>query len=195
MSSATSTRPQGLMTTPMKLGPFDESESHREVRPYDTIYRDIFLKVSNYVESRLGTVELFHIGSTAIADLRGKPMVDIAAVSTHENLRVEQVRFEELGFHRRAVWVDRDDKPYVCGSIREAGVRYNINIHICRRNDPVHRDSLDFIEILTHRPDLRRKYEDAKDRAHSVAPTDPEAYNREKASIIQEIREVYASQR
>ena len=177
----------------MKLYPFDEGETHREIRPYDNVYREVFLKVRDYVESQIDSVELFHIGSTAIPDLRGKPMVDIAAVSTHENLRAEQGRFEQLGFHRRAVWVDRDDKPYVCGSTKAAGSRYNINIHICRRNDPVHRDSLEFIEILNSRPDLRRKYEYAKDRAHSVAPTDPEAYNREKASIIQEIHQANAS--
>jgi GrpB-like predicted nucleotidyltransferase (UPF0157 family) len=177
----------------MKLKPFDESETHREIRPYDGVYPEVFRILREYIEQRVDTVELFHIGSTAIPDLRGKPMVDIAAVSRHADLRREQARLEQLGFHRRAVWVDRDDKPYVCASIEVAGATYNININICRKNDLVHRDSLEFAEILNDRPDLRRKYEAAKDRAHSVAPTDAETYNREKASVIEEIHRAHAS--
>jgi GrpB-like predicted nucleotidyltransferase (UPF0157 family) len=85
------------------------------------------------------------------------------------------------------VWVDRDDKPYVCGSLRHDETTFNINIHICRRGDPVHTDSIAFIGILNRRPDLRRRYEQAKERAHAVDPADPERYNREKEAVILEI--------
>jgi hypothetical protein len=51
------------------------------------------------------------VESTAVPDLRGKPMLDIATVTNRKNLRAEQEEFERLGFQRRDVWVDRDDKP------------------------------------------------------------------------------------
>jgi GrpB-like predicted nucleotidyltransferase (UPF0157 family) len=139
------------------------------------------------VQSRIASVELFHIGSTAIPDLRGKPMLDVAAVTAREDLRAAQREFEDLGFHRREVWVDRDDKPYVCGSVEVGETIYNINIHICHRNDSVHKDSLAFMEILNRRPDLRKRYEEAKERAHSIDPMNPEIYNREKEAVIKEI--------
>lgn len=173
----------------MKIDRFDESSVHREIRPYDAVYRTVFVRVQEHVLSRVETVELIHIGSTAIPDLRGKPMVDIVAITTQEDLRAAQKEFEKLGFHRRDVWVDRDDKPYVCGSVKVEAKTYNVNIHICHRNDPVHRDSLAFMEILNRRPDLRRKYEDAKDRAHSKDPANAEVYNREKESVIREIHD------
>jgi len=125
--------------------------------------------------------------AVAIPELRGKPMLDIAAVTTHPDLRAAQREFEALGFHRRDVWVDRDDKPYVCGSVEVGEKVYNINLHICHRNDSVHKDSLAFMEILNRRPDLRRKYEETKDRAHSIDPANPEIYNREKEAVIREI--------
>jgi GrpB-like predicted nucleotidyltransferase (UPF0157 family) len=140
------------------------------------------------VTSKLQGVELVHIGSTAIADLRGKPMLDIAAITIRADLREEQRQFEGLGFHRRAVWVDRDDKPYVCASVKYGGRLYNVNIHICHRHDPVHRGSLGFMRILSQRPDLRRQYEEAKDRAHAIDPKNPEVYNREKEAVIQAIQ-------
>ena len=67
--------------------------------------------------------------------------------------------------------------------------RFNINVHICHRSDPVHKDSLAFIGILNQRPDLRRRYEQAKDRAHSIDPTNPEVYNRAKETVIKEIHD------
>lgn len=172
----------------MKIFRFDESLKQREIRPYDPAYAGLFLRIKAHVESRIDTVELVHIGSTAIPELRGKPMLDIVAVTTRPNLRAAQREFEALGFHRRDVWVDRDDKPYVCGSIDADGHIHNVNIHICHRNDPVHRDSLAFMEILNRRPDLRKRYEEAKERAHAIDPANPEIYNREKDAVIKEIQ-------
>jgi GrpB-like predicted nucleotidyltransferase (UPF0157 family) len=171
----------------MNIGPFDESLEHRNILPYDPAYAEVFARVQRHVQQRLGGVELVHIGSTAIVGLRGKPMVDIAALTPRDDLRAAQAEFEALGFHRRPVWVDKDEKPYVCASVRHGGRRFNLNLHICHRGDPVHKDSLAFMDILERRPDLRRKYEQAKDRAHMIDPVNPEVYNREKEAVIREI--------
>jgi GrpB-like predicted nucleotidyltransferase (UPF0157 family) len=114
-------------------------------------------------------------------------MIDAVAITTRPDLRAEQQAFERLGFHRRPVWVDTDEKPYVCASVVLAGRRFNVNVHICHRGDPVHADSLAFMAMLDSRPDLRLKYEAAKDRAHAIDPADPQVYNREKEAVIREI--------
>ncbi|SCX52664.1 GrpB family protein [Variovorax sp. EL159] len=171
----------------MKVNAFDEGLEHRHILPYDPAYASVFAQVQRYVHENLESVALIHIGSTAIHGLRGKPMVDIAAITREQNLRATQTEFERLGFHRRAVWVDRDEKPYVCGCVQHNGRNYNINIHICHHGDPVHKDSLAFMDILQRRPDLRRRYEEAKDRAHMIDPVNPEVYNLEKEAVIKEI--------
>ena len=173
----------------MKIDPFDESLDHRRILPYDPVYSEIFADLQGYVREKLAGVELVHIGSTAIPDLRGKPMVDVVAVTHRGDLRAVQKEFEELGFQRRAVWVDRDDKPYVCASVKHDGRRFNINIHICHPKARVHVDSVVFAAILAQRPDLRRTYEEAKDRAHSVDPANPEIYNRAKQTVIAAIHD------
>lgn len=171
----------------MQIEPFDEGLDQRNILAYDPAYAEVFADARAYVQSRLPGVELVHIGSTAVVGLRGKPMIDMAAITAHENLREEQAAFERIGFHRRPVWVDRDEKPYVCGSVLHGGRRFNLNIHVCHRGDPVHKDSLAFIDILERRPDLRLRYEQAKDRAHAVDPANPQIYNREKEAVIKEI--------
>ena len=171
----------------LKINPFDEDLSHRKIVPYDDVYREIFTAVKSLVESAINTVELFHIGSTAIPGLRGKPMIDIVAVSTRESLREEQAEFMKLHFHQRNVWIDRDDKPYICGSVKLNNSIYNINIHICHKDDWIHREGLRFVQALKGRDDLCRKYEQAKDRAHAMEPSNPEKYNQAKEQVINEI--------
>lgn len=171
----------------MKIDAFDESLEQRNILPHSPAYAEVFAQVQRYVQQNLAGVELVHIGSTAIQGLRGKPMVDVAAVATAQDLRAAQHAFERLGFHRRAVWVDTDEKPYVCGSIAYDGRRFNINIHVCHRGDPVHADSLAFMKILSQRADLRAMYEAVKDHAHEIDPVNPEVYNRAKEGVIKEI--------
>ncbi|WP_219216982.1 GrpB family protein [Variovorax boronicumulans] len=171
----------------MELERFDEGLQHRHIVAYDPIYSQVFARVRDEVHAALAGVELVHIGSTAIVGLRGKPMIDAVAITTRPDLRAEHPAFEGLGFHRRPVWVDTDEKPYVCASVVLAGRRFNVNVHICHRGDPVHADSLAFMAMLDSRPDLRLKYEAAKDRAHAIDPVDPQVYNREKEAVIREI--------
>ncbi len=58
-----------------------------------------------------------HIGSTAVDGLRGKPMSDAVAITARRDLRDGQRPLQRVGFHRRPVWVDKDDKSYVCASV------------------------------------------------------------------------------
>lgn len=171
----------------MKLERFDEGLHHRHIVAYDPVYKEVFVEVRDLVHGLLEGVELVHIGSTAIDGLRGKPMIDVVGITERQDLREEQSAFERLGFHRRPVWVDKDEKPYVCACVVHAGRRFNVNVHICHRGDPVHKGSLDFMEILSRRADLRQKYEEAKDRAHAIDPGDPQVYNKEKEAVIREI--------
>ena len=82
----------------MKIEAFDEGPEHRRILPYDPAYRDVFLLVERYVRTSLKGVELVHIGSTAIPDLRGKPMVDVVAVTGREDLRAERKELRSSGF-------------------------------------------------------------------------------------------------
>jgi len=171
----------------MKINRFDEDLKHREILPYEPIYSEIFTAIKEHVETRMDGVVLFHIGSTAVAGLLGKPMIDIFAESEDRDLRAKQREFQNLDFHRRDVWVDTDEKPYVCGSIGLDGRIYNINIHICDKNDPALLSAISFLNILKSRPESRRKYEAAKLKAHSIDPVNPQRYNQAKESVINEI--------
>jgi len=96
------------------IHPFDTDLKHRQIVPYNAQYNEVYAAVKAYLESHMPEVEIVHIGSTAVEDLRAKPMIDLLAVTDATDLRQKQREIEALGFHRRQVWVDRDDKPYRC---------------------------------------------------------------------------------
>ena len=45
------------------------------------------------------------------------------------------------------------------------------------------------LSIGKYLPDLRRRYEAAKDRAHAIDPVNADIYNREKEAVIRLIHE------
>jgi len=173
----------------MVIREFDEDLRHRHIVSYSPIYAEVFSLLKAFVESSLNHVQLIHIGSTAVPGLRGKPMIDAAAVTAAPDLRTVQNEFGLLGFHSREVRTDHDDKPYTCGSVEFEDGNYNVNIHICRENDPVHTDALAFIEKLKNDAQLRSEYESVKDSAHRKDPVNPEIYNSYKDEFISSIYE------
>lgn len=172
----------------MRLLPFDNDLRHRIHVPYDPEYPSIFKKVAEYVESELPSVKLIHIGSTAIFGISGKPMIDAIAI-TQADLRKTQCEFMRIGFFRRDVWTDLDEKPYVCASIEHGQNRYNFNIHICKTGDSNHKDFVAFRDLLNINSTLRDEYQKAKMYAHDMDPEDPQRYNQLKEPAIKKIME------
>lgn len=95
----------------MNLERFDEGLHQRHIVAYDPVYAEIVLALQTYVHARAPDVQIVHIGSTAIVGLRGKPMIDVVAITTRGDLRGAQKEMERIGFHRRPVWGDTDEKP------------------------------------------------------------------------------------
>ena len=155
---------------------------------------DVFSAIKNYVATRLPNIQLIHVGSTAIPDISSKPMIDTLAVIEEGNLRECQDKLVTIGFHRRDVWVDRDDKPYLCCSIMWQEQRFNINIHVCHLNDGTYRNLIGFRDLLRTRKDLCQEYDAAKRSAHQVDPKNPEVYNKAKEPVISKIMAILNQQ-
>lgn len=171
----------------MNLQPFDEDPRHRLLVPQSPFFAELFQAVAVFVRSRLPTVSLVHVGSTAIPGILTKPMLDLLVLTSEPKLRVCQQQLVDIGFHRRQIWVDQDDKPYLCGAMTWQGSVTNLHLHICHDGDGTHRNLVRFRDGLRSRPDLCAEYAAAKERAHQIDPIDPKVYNQEKEPIIRKI--------
>ena len=166
-----------------------ETEEMRQIVPYDPNWPVIFKKVKEYITNSLPDLLIEHIGSTAVPELKSKHMVDLLVIASNQDLQMVKKSLISLWFHKRDIWVDTDEKPYVGGSLVFDDRDYDINLHICREGSKSHIQTLWFRNTLLRDVDLCRKYEQLKHDAIENAGTDPKAYNDYKSSFILEVIE------
>jgi GrpB-like predicted nucleotidyltransferase (UPF0157 family) len=112
-----------------------------------------------------------HIGSTAIADLPAKPVLDIAiAIRTRDVIPTVVDRLQQRGY------IDREDAGseggYLLVKESEPDVR-TIHLHVAEATDGQWQNCITCREILRHNPDIRRRYAELKqalaDRCRKLA--------------------------
>lgn len=127
-----------------------------------------------------GLLGVFHVGSTAVADLPAKPIVDVLAV--YDDYESASDAAEELlaaGYDRQ-----RDDPDWIVLSHTEESP---VVLHFRPEEANRWRDQLVFREFLRENPDARTEYEEAKRAAAAQFPDDVSAYTDAKNETIREL--------
>ncbi len=125
-----------------------------------------------------GLLGVFHVGSTAIPDVPGKPALDVLAV------------FEGDGSMRAAASGLADGEYELEHEAADSMlvVRWNddhaVFVKLHTRDDEKVRNQLLFREYLRETPEARREYERVKREAVAAHPDDPEAYTEAKADVV-----------
>jgi len=136
-------------------------------------------RVKDASDSRL--LDVFHVGSTAIPDVPGKPALDIIAVYENEDAMetaIEQLtdddRYEQEGDSTVLIrWADE----------------YAVFVKMHTRNDEKVRSQLLFRDYLRENSDARAEYTRVKQEAAENHPEDLEAYTKAKSETVQSILE------
>jgi GrpB-like predicted nucleotidyltransferase (UPF0157 family) len=126
----------------------------------------------------LGEVPVEHIGSTAVAGVAGKPIVDL------------------LGGVRELLPGLRIPDYEACGSAGIPGRLYfrkrgpvSFNLHLVLLDGPLWRDAIAFRDYLRAHPDEAQRYEARKREAVAAGASTLLQYSREKAPLVEEILE------
>lgn len=154
------------------------------VVPYDSkwplMYDEERVKIQKILNNELTSI--YHIGSTAVPELRAKPVIDILVVVKNINA-FEKLRsaFELMGYH----WMGEYGIP---------GRRYlwriasqNIDYHIqCfeEQNENINK-CLAFRDYLRTFPKKAQEYSSAKELANKIYPDDARAYWEEKSEFLE----------
>jgi GrpB-like predicted nucleotidyltransferase (UPF0157 family) len=129
-------------------------------------------------------IDIQHIGSTAIADLPAKPILDIAiAVGTLDAIPKVAERLRERGYIDRG---DGRDGGYLL--VRESGPDIRtVHVHIVEVTDSQWRDYITFREVLRRDPNTRDRYADVKQALADRYRHDRTAYTAGKAAFIRAV--------
>lgn len=130
-------------------------------------------------------VDVQHIGSTAVADLPAKPILDVAiAVPTRDVIPMVVERLCQRGY------IDRGDAATEGGHLLvrepEPDIR-TVHLHIVAISDAQWSDYVTFRETLRRHPDIRRRYAEVKQALAERHRDDRTAYTSGKAAFIREV--------
>lgn len=128
-----------------------------------------------------GLLGVFHVGSTAIPDVPGKPALDITAVYDDEESM--QTAIERLTDNDR--YEQEGDSTVI---IRWAD-DYAVFIKMHTRDDQKVRNQLLFRDFLRENPEARNEYARVKREAEEKHPEDLEAYTKAKSEIVHSLLE------
>ena len=129
-----------------------------QLEEHQECWKDWYLEEESFLKTFLpGSVQLHHIGSTAIEGIQAKPIVDILAeapVLEHESIRnLLQVK----GYHYMAQSENRLD--FNKGYTSEGFAERVFHLHLRAPGD---RDELYFREYLNGHPEVAKEYEKLK---------------------------------
>ena len=166
------------------------------IAPYDPRWAASFLLEKAHLQSCLpadliGRIE--HFGSTAVAGLAAKPIVDILVQVTRlEEAKTRIVPVLELQGYDY-IWrpTSGDDVPpfyaWFIKRDRTTGARTH-HIHMVEAGFPQW-DALFFRDYLADHADVAREYEALKIRLAAAHPNDRDAYTRGKTAFVSRVTE------
>jgi GrpB-like predicted nucleotidyltransferase (UPF0157 family) len=156
-----------------------------EVVPYDRQWPVLFGQLRIRVDAALAAVphETDHVGSTAVAGLAAKPIIDMDVVVPGRSVVPAAVagltaagwRHEgQQGVAGREAFAPPADGPYH-------------HLYVVVAGSGAHRDHVDLRDYLRARPDEAARYAALKGRLAYLLATDRDAYASGKAELISEL--------
>ena len=127
---------------------------------YDVTWPEQFHQLAQPLRHALGPVALriYHIGSTAVAGLAAKPVIDIQiSVADFEPLDAYRLPLERLGYLFRADNAERTKRYF-----REAPGQRRVHIHVRRAGSFSEQFALLFRDYMRTHPDVAFQYAQLK---------------------------------
>ena len=156
-------------------------------RKYNPEYQAFFtLEKKNIVKALSSTAKIEHVGSTAILNLGGKGILDIAVGVSKSKFAEAQKKLEKAGyeFREKASYPERSffriDYPY-------KNRKRRVHIHLMKFNGQDWKEMIGFRDYLLKHPEAVELYVKIKKEGVKKAFGDGEKYRKHKEKFIENI--------
>jgi GrpB-like predicted nucleotidyltransferase (UPF0157 family) len=158
-----------------------------EVVPHDPLWQQEFAIESARVKIALGenVIAIHHIGSTAIAAIHAKPIIDmLVEVSAIDRLDDRNSHMQALGYECMGEFGISGRRFFRKDNV--AGIRTH-HIHTFATESAQVKRHLAFRDYMNAHPEAARAYGELKQQLAQQFPTDIQGYMDGKAAFIREI--------
>jgi len=128
-----------------------------------------------------GSIDIFHIGSTAIKGLYAKDCIDILAIVDNiSHTSSSGQKLSRIGYTARGEYG-------IPGRAYYAKNQRKVHLHVFQSGDVNIKKHLDFIRVMKGNKGLISELNQLKQTLHSKYPNDKEAYQKEKSFFYHRI--------
>jgi len=155
---------------------------------YDPCCVNVAQLIAELISSRLPSVIVEHIGSTAVPGCCGKGVIDLMALYSEGELEQLKTLLDELGFQKQST---RDpfpeSRPMRLGSVVYRGLEYRLHVHVIAADAEEARVLKKFRDRLREDVELREAYVASKREIIASGITDSVDYSNAKDEFIKGI--------
>jgi GrpB-like predicted nucleotidyltransferase (UPF0157 family) len=125
-----------------------------------------------------------HVGSSAVAGLAGKGVIDLLLPAEAADLPAITQALVELGFQHQRPAVFPASRPMLWGAFRHGATDYRVHVHVVPASSPEVAALRGFRDALRADPLLRRRYAALKRAIVAGGPVDPVVFSNAKHDWI-----------
>jgi GrpB-like predicted nucleotidyltransferase (UPF0157 family) len=125
-----------------------------------------------------------HVGSSAVAGLAGKGIIDLLLPAEAADLPAITQALVELGFQYQRPAVFPASRPMLWGAFRHGPTDYRVHVHVVPASSPEVAALRGFRDALRSDPLLRRRYAALKRAIVAGGPVDPVVFSKAKHDWI-----------
>ena len=160
---------------------------HIIVQPYDEMWKQDFISISNEIRDALGELALRieHVGSTSVPGLSAKPVIDIDVVIRDHSVLDEVVsRLAKIGYQHEGNLGIAGREAF--GYEGKEHLKEH-HLYVCSEDSPELKRHTAFRDYLRSHPEAVREYSRIKEEAAALYPYDIDGYIRHKSPVIEKI--------
>jgi len=159
-----------------------------QVKPYDPDYPKVAAKIAELIRTKLASVIIEHIGSTAIPDCRGKGIIDLMVLYPRGFLDETQEILFSLGFQRQPHKEPfPESRPMRVGSVTYKDKIFQIHVHVIEHGNRESYLAIKFRDKLCQDRSLMREYIRLKEQIIKGGLTDSLEYCKAKQVFIKSV--------
>ncbi len=171
-----------------------KAEDNIVIESYDPAWPKLALAEINAIKkiaNPLPFVAIEHMGSTAVAELSSKPIIDILiAVESIDDAKHWIDPIKTLGY---LFWEDNPDKTHLrfVKGLPPFGEKRTHHVHIVEAKNDTFKQRILFRDLLRQDKQSRQQYESLKLKLSQQYPTDRERYTEQKAAFIESVLQAH----